>query len=136
MNRTIIPVEMILAARKIVLFMETRDAGSLSDIFAPTVVIMDSFFPYIFEGQDAVDNWAKGFTSHAKNLTELRHSFGDPQEFTFKGNKAFISIPVTWEGKADGVPFYETGGMALVFINIDGCWKIQNYAWAATSFKN
>ena len=126
--------ELVITARNIMFFMETRDDAFLNDIFAPDVVMMDSFAPYVFGGMNAVKNWADGFKIHAHNLTHLRHSFGEPQEFSIKDDRAFISIPVTWEGKTNGLSFHETGGMALVFTKSKSRWRISNYAWSAISY--
>lgn len=126
--------DFVSTASNIMLFMESRDDAFLKNIFAPDVVMMDSFAPYVFDGQNAVQNWADGFKAHASNLTDLHHQFGDPQEFSMKEDRAFVSIPVTWEGKTKGVPFHETGGMALTFEHKSGQWKISHYAWAATSY--
>ena len=126
---------MIDPAAKIMRFMETLDRSALEDAFAPdNVTILDSFPPYVFRGDNAVSAWANGFINHAKNLAELSHTFGEPQEFSSSGQTAFFSLPVTWKGMSNGEPFLETGGLALMVVSMNNKWYIQNYGWAVTTY--
>jgi len=96
------------------------------------VVLIENFPPYVFEGSDAVARWAKGFAKHAKNMEELRHSFGDPQDFHLDGELAFLSLPTTWRGTIGASSFIETGGWAFVLVKHAGGWRVRNYGWAVT----
>jgi hypothetical protein len=127
--------DMLIPAKQIMQFMETRDPTVLVGAFASeNSVIIDSFSPYVFQGTNAVSKWANGFITHAKDLTDLRHTFGKPQEYSSDGKTAFLSLPITWEGMSNNKPFHEMGGLALILVNIQGQWKIQNYGWAVTSY--
>ena len=91
--------EIMAPIERIARFMETLDSQFLNDAFADgKVVLIENFPPYVFEGGDAVARWAKGFAEHAKNIRDLRHSFGDPQDFHLDGELAFLSLPTTWRG--------------------------------------
>src|SRR5271167_3060030 len=74
---------------RIARFMETLDFRFLDDAFTEReVVLIENFPPYVFEGADAVERWAKGFAGHAKNIRGLRHSFGEPHDFRRDGEVA------------------------------------------------
>jgi hypothetical protein len=139
-EETVIPSNLpdtylMTSVKRIVHFMESRDASILSDVFAlENTTLLDSFAPYFFQGSDAKDRWAKGFVEHAKNLTNLRHTLGTAQEYSHQGQMAFFSIPVIWNGETNGNSFQETGALALLFVLEDSQWRVQHYSWAATSF--
>lgn len=126
--------EIIAPIERIARFMETLDSQFLNDTFASgEVVLIENFPPYIFEGRDAVARWAKGFAEHAKNIRDLRHSFGDAQDFQLDGELAFLSLPTTWRGTIGASSFIETGGWAFVLLKDAGSWRVRNYGWAVTS---
>jgi hypothetical protein len=114
-------------------FMETLDRELLVGAFADAdVMLIENFPPYVFEGGDAVDRWADGFAEHAQNISGLRHSFGDPQDFSRQSKTAFLSLPTTWSGTVGGRSFFETGGWAFVLVRQAGGWRVRNYGWAVT----
>jgi len=125
---------MLEPATAIVRFMETRDISALTDVFADGATLLESFSPYFFNGPDAVTQWANGFINHARDIQDLRHSFGEPQEFSSSGDSAFFSLPLRWTGTANGVSFDETGGLALMLVGYDNKWRIKSYGWAVTTF--
>jgi SnoaL-like domain len=125
--------EIMAPIERIARFMETLDSQFLDDAFAGgEVVLIENFSPYVFEGSDAVARWAKGFAKHAKNIGDLRHSFGDAQDFHLDGELAFLSIPTTWRGTIGASSFIETGGWAFVLVKHAGGWRVRNYGWAVT----
>ena len=125
--------EIMAPIERIARFMETLDSQFLNDAFADEkVVLIENFPPYVFEGGDAVARWAKGFAEHAKNIKELRHSFGDPHDFHREGELAFLSLPTTWRGTIGAISFIETGGWAFVLVKEARGWRVRNYGWAVT----
>jgi hypothetical protein len=126
--------EIMTPIERIARFMETLDSQFLNDTFADgDVVLIENFPPYVFEGVDAAARWAKGFAEHAKNITELRHSFGDPHDFHRDAEVAFLSLPTTWRGTIGASSFTETGGWAFVLVKQARGWRVRNYGWAVTS---
>jgi SnoaL-like domain len=125
--------EIMAPIERIARFMETLDFEFLNDAFAGgEVVLIENFPPYVFGGGDAVARWAKGFVEHAKSISGLRHSFGDPHDFHLDGELAFLSIPTTWRGRIGTASFIETGGWAFVLVKEAGGWRVRNYGWAVT----
>ena len=125
--------EIMAPIERIARFMETLDSQFLNDAFAGAeVVLIENFPPYLFEGSDAVARWTKGFAEHAKNIRDLRHSFGDPHDFHLDGELAFLSLPTTWRGTIGASSFIETGGWAFVLVKHAGGWRVRNYGWAVT----
>jgi len=126
---------MIAAAARLAHYMETRDAGDLADVFAGEgVTIIENFAPHVFVGGDAVTSWAAGYGEHARALSELKHAFGEPQDFTSDGERAFFTLPTTWTGLQDGRRFSERGGWAFVLSRRGEAWRVQGYGWAVTEF--
>ncbi len=125
---------MMAPIERIARFMETLDRRLLDDAFAAgDVVLVENFPPFVFRGGDAVARWAEGFAEHAKDITGLRHSFGDPRDFSQHGGTAFLSLPTTWKGAVGGRSFTETGGWAFVLVHQADGWRVRNYGWAVTS---
>jgi hypothetical protein len=128
--------EMLALPHAIARFMATGADEGLKDIFAAEdVVIVENFPPFLITGPDAVARWLVGFRAHAERsgLSELKHRFGEPQDFARDGERAFFVLPTTWHGKAHGQPFTETGGWAFVLDQVEARWRIRSYAWAVTS---
>ena len=120
------PVEMI--AR----FIATGDDACLDAFAAGDVVILENFSPHLFAGPQAVAQWAEGMREHARNLSELRHSFGPAQDFAGDGERAFFSLPTQWRGRSGGRPFLEDGGWSFLLVKQDGAWRVKSYGWAVT----
>lgn len=136
MNETEALNEIKQVAEQILQSMVSRDFSQIRKIFTEkNSVLMDSFYPYIFSSSHSVEDWASGFSKHSESLTSLDFSIEEPLEFSLHKDTAFLSVPVTWKGESHSVPFLEQGGMALVLLYDGVSWKVQNYAWAATSYK-
>lgn len=128
---------MMSLARRILEFMVSRDLSMLDNVFCQDelVSLLDSFFPYFYEGKGAVSDWSSGFLRHAANLYDLKYEVGSPKEFSMREGGVFFSLPVKWTGNADGRTFVELGGMALVLRLEADLYKVRHYAWAVTEFQ-
>ncbi|HTT97359.1 MAG TPA: hypothetical protein VMF58_04880 [Rhizomicrobium sp.] len=116
-------------------FMATLDDAHLEKIFADDVVIVENFAPYVFRGPDAVTRWRAGFRDHAATLADLRVEFGEPQDFSRDGDRAYFVLPTTWTGRTRGKAFEEHGGWAFVLVEDGSAWRVASYAWAVTAFR-
>ena len=98
-------------------------------------MIVENFAPFLFEGADAFVRWRAGFYDHVDRdgLSELKHSFGQAQDFARDGDRVFFILPTTWAGRSHGRAFSEDGGWAFVLEPDAGRWRILSYAWAVTS---
>ncbi len=126
---------MIAAAHRVARFIETGDEALLAGAFAERVTIVENFAPFLFEGPDAVANWAREMRAHAEGLSELKHDFGPAHDFSRAGDEVYFSLPTTWRGVTRGRPFTETGGWAFVLVGEDSAWRVRAYAWAVTGFE-
>jgi hypothetical protein len=125
---------MMRPIERIASFMETLDPKLLRGTFADgKVIIIENFAPYVFQGPDAVALWSERFALHAKEISGLRHSFGEPQNFDRSGKTVFISFPTTWSGRLRGRPFVETGGWAFALVKEERGWRVRSYGWAVTN---
>jgi len=114
-------------------FVATGDEIHLEGVFAAAgVTIVENFAPYLFEGPDAVVRWKEGMHQHAMGLEGLRSKFGDPQDFSVDGDRAFFTLPTSWRGSVQGTPFYEEGGWAFLLLREGGRWRLRSYGWAVT----
>jgi len=114
-------------------FIATREDFHLEGVFSDTgVTIIENFSPYLFDGPDAVARWKEGMRAHAKGLENLRPTFGDPQDFSVEGPKAFFTLPTVWRGIVHGTPFYEEGGWAFLLLREEERWRLRSYGWAVT----
>ena len=126
---------MMAPIERLARFMATLDETHLKDIFADDVTIHENFAPFVFAGSDAVARWTSRFRDHAKNLSNLKHSFGAAQDFHTEGTLAYFALPTTWTGQSRGQAFHETGGWSFVLIRQNTAWRLKAYAWAVTSYE-
>jgi hypothetical protein len=125
---------LVAGARRVARFMETLDDAGLAGAFASTdVVIVENFPPFVFHGAGAVERWAAAFRAHIRDLGELRHVFDAPFEAVVSGERAYLSLPTTWTGMAQGRAFTERGGWAFALVQEGGAWRVGGYGWAPTS---
>jgi hypothetical protein len=116
-------------------FLETADQGVLDGVFSTgDVTILENFPPHVFTGQAGLDHWRGLMARHVGAISELRHTFGPPQDFVRTGDTAYFSLPTRWTGVRDGKPFDEHGGWSFVLVLEDGAWRIRSYGWSVTSF--
>jgi hypothetical protein len=114
-------------------FIASGDEVLLDEIFSDqAVTIVENFAPYLFEGVDAVARWKEGMRAHSEHFEDLRPKFGDPQDFSVTGEKAFFTLPTSWRGLVHGTPFYEEGGWAFLLVREAGSWRLRSYGWAVT----
>jgi len=126
---------MMAAVARLARFMITRAEADLFDVFAAGgVVIVENFAPYVFHGPLAVRDWAAGFREHASTLSELKPTFGAPQDFSDDGERVFFSLPTRWTGLSRGRRFDEEGGWSFVLVRDGSDWRVQAYGWAVTSY--
>jgi len=125
--------------KKVAKFLATGDMKLLSAFAEEGVVIIENFPPYLFEGADAVERWAKIITSWHEPVSDLllKYSFGDVQDLRVQDGVAFLSLPTHWTGIRCGGPFKEDGGWAFILKQQkNGEWKIRSYGWAVTYQKD
>jgi hypothetical protein len=128
---------MMEAVGRLVRFMITRAEADLVGVFADTgVVIVENFAPYTFHGHSAVRDWAEGFRAHAAKLSELKPTFGEPQDFNGDGERVYFSLPTTWTGVSAGRRFSEDGGWSFILVRNGAEWRVQAYGWAVTAYRH
>ncbi|SRR5260221_8743633 len=127
--------EMMAPVTRIAQFIGSSGASSVSGAFADTVTIIENFPPFVFAGPDAVEAWSRGMRAHLSGLTGLRHTFGPAHNVSRAGDDAFLSLPTTWQGVANGQAFSEDGGWAFVLRQQHGEWRVAGYGWAVTALR-
>jgi len=105
---------MMTPVHRVAAFMATLDEAHLDGVFADDIVIVENFAPYVFRGNDASLRWRAGFREHAATLADIKVTFGEPQDFSRGGGRAYFVLPTTWTGHTRGKVFAENGGWAFV----------------------
>lgn len=124
---------MMAPIERIAEFIASGGVGSPAAAFADAkVTIIENFAPYVFAGATAVTAWTLGMRAHLSGLTELRHRFGEPQNFSRSDDQVFLSLPTEWSGCIAGRPFTEHGGWCFVLTRQGHDWRIRSYGWAVT----
>lgn len=124
---------------KVAQFIAQGDKTLLQSAFAKEgVVIVENFWPHLFEGADAVERWAEVITSWHEPKTDLllKYKFGTPQDIRVHDDLAFVSLPTNWSGIRCGGPFTEDGGWAFILVKENDEWRIRSYGWAVTYQKD
>ncbi|WP_165190829.1 hypothetical protein [Caulobacter soli] len=117
-------------------FLETADERLvLRGVFSVgEVTILENFPPHVFMGQAGLDHWRDLMARHVRAITDLRHTFGPPQDFARTDDLVYFSLPTRWTGVRDGKRFDEQGGWSFVQVLEDGGWRIRSYGWSVVSF--
>ena len=133
-----VDVQDILAPVKGLLdFMKTGDQRHLTDVFAPSeVIIFDSFLPHTFIGTQAWERWAEAFSQSMKSrrVLDLHYELGRPQLVTRGTDSAYCSVPVNWTGSSKDKRFVEVGAIAVVLTRASDRWLIRNLSWAVVDY--
>ena len=124
--------EMMVPVEKIARFIAKPDDADLSAFASHDVVIVENFAPYVFDGPNAVQGWAKGMRSHVETLSGLAHRFSAALNFSTSGDRAYFSVPTQWTGRAGTQAFVEDGGWSFVLVKENGAWRVLGYGWAVT----
>jgi hypothetical protein len=130
---------MMLPIRTLVQFMASPPASPISGVFASTgVVIVENFAPYIYIGPSAVTRWETGFRGHVASgdLSELDVKFGEPQDFSRDGDRAYFALPTTWTGRTGRQRFKETGVWSFVLVRFNDAWHVLAYAWGVMELQS
>lgn len=127
---------MMAGPERLARFLETADAGVLEGVFSDgaDVTILENFPPHLFRGQQDLARWRELMASHVGAIRDLRHTFGEPQDFRRTGEAAYFVLPTQWTGAAGGKPFTEHGGWSFLLVEDGGGWRIKAYGWSVTSF--
>lgn len=131
------PPNMLKPIQALVAFMARVPANQHASMFADRdVTVVENYPPFIFSGPDAVARWEEGFRKHAAgdHLTELAVAFGEAQDFSVAGDRAYFSLPTTWTGRAEGKSFEEHGAWSFVIVRVGTVWKVLGYGWGVTSY--
>jgi hypothetical protein len=117
-------------------FLETADEGVLRGVFSTgEVTILENFPPHVFAGQAGLAHWQDLMARHVTAIADLRHAFGQAQDFGRTDDTVYFSLPTRWTGVRDGEPFDEHGGWSFVQVLEDGDWRIRAYGWSVVSFE-
>ena len=128
-------VAMMASPEALARFLETADEGVLKGVFSTgDLVILENFPPHVFTGRRGLDQWRGLMARHVAAISNLRHTFGPPQDFVRTGDTAYFSLPTRWTGVRDGKPFDEHGGWSFVLVLDDERWRIRSYGWSVTRF--
>jgi len=123
---------------KVAQFIETGDESLLSAFASEGVVIIENFFPHLFEGADAVKRWSQTILSWHEPPSDLvlQHRFGPVQDLKVHEDRAFLSLPTHWTISQNGESFEEDGGWAFVLVQENSEWRVRCYGWAVTSVED
>jgi hypothetical protein len=127
--------DMMAGPQALARFLETADQGVLDGVFSTgEVTILENFPPHVFTGQAGLDHWRGLMARHVRAITDLRHTFGPPQDFGRTDDLLYFALPTRWTGVRDGKPFDEHGGWSFVQVLEGGRWRIRSYGWSVVSF--
>jgi hypothetical protein len=126
--------EMMAPVQKVADYIATADSSDLSAFASHDVVIVENFPPYVFDGPDAVKQWAKGMRSHTGSCGEFVHRFGPAQDFSTSGDRVYFSLPTHWTWSCDAKAFAEDGGWSFVLVRQKGEWRVVGYGWSVINF--
>lgn len=128
---------MLEPVRGLVAFMSTLRSGEHPDVFVHRgLCIVENFSPFLMCGPDAQRQWEAGFRARAADSGEsgLVAHFGDAYDFSESGDRAYFSLPTTWNGLTHGRRFEEHGAWAFVLQRHGAGWQILGYGWGVTSY--
>jgi hypothetical protein len=85
---------MMAAPETLARFLETADEGVLRGLFSTgEVTILENFPPHVFTGQDGLEHWRGLMARHVGAISDLRHTFGPPQDFVGPATRSISPCP-------------------------------------------
>jgi hypothetical protein len=128
---------MMTAVRRLTDFMRALPALHAQAFAERGVCIVENFAPFLFCGPHAALGWESGLRAHfaEDGLESLAVTFGEAQDFSVSGTRAYFSLPTTWTGLTHGRRFEEHGAWAFVLEKAPKGWRIKGYGWGVTSYR-
>jgi hypothetical protein len=125
-------------ARVVSLVKEAVDAWSRNDIegakrhMSPSVVLLDSTAPYIFQGPTAVADWVKAYAveSKALDISDSWQTLGEPTEVDVDGTHAYVVLPAVYGFKQHGEPVRVNATVTVVLGKSSKDWSFLAWNWA------
>ncbi|MBV8490470.1 MAG: nuclear transport factor 2 family protein [Candidatus Eremiobacteraeota bacterium] len=107
------------------------DATKFAGLYTDDAVVVDENPPFAWHGADAGAQWwhvtdAIIAKLHLKNLYATPAS---PSEFAQSDTDAYMIVPVTLGGSANGKTFTESGTLTYTFHKTPAGWKISSQVW-------
>jgi hypothetical protein len=128
---------MIGAVQRLTDFMKALPPEHAQVFAERGVCIIENFAPFLFCGPDAATRWEAGVRAHfaEDGLESLAVTFGEAQDFSVAGTRAYFSLPSTWTGLTHGRRFEEHGAWAFVLEKASQGWRIKGYGWGVSSYR-
>lgn len=109
------------------------DAKAAAATCVDSVVIIDEFPPYIWQGEGAFSKWLTDYSADAEKnvITDGIVTLGKPKHVDVSGNRAYLVTPVNYAFKQKGKPVKETGSTLTVALEKGATgWLCAGWAWA------
>lgn len=94
--------------------------------------ILDVIPPYEWHGPGACANFAKDYDAFVRKQGVVYQigTMGKPKEFDVVGDRAYVSVLVTFRGTQKGKPVKDTGTLAFALQKTAEGWRITAWSWA------
>jgi len=106
----------------------TKSAASCANDAA----IIDVIPPYEWHGPGACASFARDYDAFVQKegMTYEIGTIGKPTQFDIAGDRAYVSVAVTFRGTQKGKPVKNTGMMAFALQKNVAGWQITALSWA------
>jgi ketosteroid isomerase-like protein len=110
-----------------------RTPNAMVGLYASDATFVDDLSPFIWNGANAGMRWyAKAMRYlKASRSADIHGVLGPPIESSEQSNAAYVILPITWSGTANGKPFTQHGTYTFTFRKTGDKWLITSQTWLA-----
>lgn len=112
----------------------TRTPSGMTGLYASDATFVDDLSPFVWDGSSAGSRWYAKAMRYLKahGITDIHGVLGTPVESNVQGNSAYVILPVTWSGTANGKPFTQHGNYTFTLQKTGSNWLITSQTWLAS----
>jgi ketosteroid isomerase-like protein len=112
-----------------------RTPNAMAGLYTNDATFVDDLSPFVWNGPSAGSRWYAEARRYLKanGIADIHGVIGAPVESSLQGNAAYVIVPVTWSGTANGKPFTQHGTYTFTLRRTGGNWLITSQTWLASS---
>jgi ketosteroid isomerase-like protein len=111
-----------------------RAPNAMVGLYTSSATFVDDLSPFVWNGANAGARWYAKAMKYLKanGVASIHGVLGTPVESSVHAGAAYVIVPVTWSGTAQGKPFTQRGTYTITLKQNGSNWLITSQTWLAS----